>query len=58
MTTYWIENADGQTLVEQQCKGMGSIYTFCDDVADEFTLEDARKLSETHGGKIVAPHYE
>lgn len=51
--TYWVENAEGQTLTEQSCKGMGSKYSFCDEMADAYTLDEAARLSTIYGGMIV-----
>jgi len=50
---YWIENEAGETLVEQQCMGMGSHYSFCSEMADGFTSDEAAKLSTIYGGMIV-----
>ena len=53
MNTYWVANNKGETLVEQQCRGMGSLFSFCAGMADEFTLEEATRLAGIYGGKVV-----
>lgn len=54
-TVYTIDNESGESLVEQQCKGMGSMWSWSEWVADIFeTKEEAEKIAAQVGG-IVTP---
>lgn len=50
---FFVRNSEGYDLVEYECKGMGSQYTFCDELADCFTFERASNLAAIYGGTVV-----